>query len=122
METIQITFMIEQKKSNFWVVTAKCGNANSVGDGSSKDVAVGRAADRLIKAMDDDNDSPNDSGKREFVPTHHINYGAHEDQKCMEIMTISTSSAGMRTIKVQYADGTFGDEKERFLRPIKKGV
>jgi hypothetical protein len=117
MYEIKVVFSIEQK-GRLWKATAASGSALGYGDGTSRDVAVSRAADRLIKAMDeDDNSGPPQQEVSGFKPTHLVMAGRREGEK-VQVTGIAFESLAGKKFAVLYEDGTTGIEREQYLKQL----
>lgn len=117
MYELKVVFSIEQK-GRLWTAKAVSGSASGYGDGTSRDVAVSRAADRLIKALDeDDNNSSQQETSGGFKPTHLVMSGRREGEK-IQVTGIAFESLAGKKFAALYEDGTTGIEREQYLKPL----
>jgi hypothetical protein len=122
-EEFKITVYVEQVANRDWKAESVCNGVKGIGTGSSKDIAVGKSASTVIRVLMEEGSTvePAPVETQPFSPTHYVNYGRKEGQKYMATKTIATNEKG-EVLKYygQYEDGSWDEERARFLRPIKK--
>ncbi len=118
MEEINIGIKVEATSGRSWTAEAASQGCKGIGTGSSKSVAVSRAVGNLVESMEEEVSLRTSiPDQKAFNPTHWINAGEHENEKCMVIGLLAENSKGEPTRQlVQYEDGRQGEERSRFLR------
>ena len=124
MTKIQLTLEIERISPKTFSATATTSDGHQ-GLGTGSDLAVSgyKAVKSALECYADEREQRGqpeveEPRARQFVPTHYILAGLHEDQRCMVLDIAGQVNGKVKSYRVQYEDGSEGDEKVRFIRPI----